>query len=301
VLIHLGLHRTGTTTLQQRIFPRLPGVEFLSKPSLRDLRSLRMPRERALVISNEGLLMRNADGVLRRSQVRQLAQCFPEAQPLLTLRRPDRLLRSRYRYHVLKGDVRSFDEYVDCWRGLSYSACVELIREAFGVAPLVLFQEELEADLPAVAAWLGHRSGAVATPRLRRGPRWRNRSQPDEALRAVLGFNRRFPARRTARGAPRLLRNLRRGLMLALALAGPRGRAEDEPPLVDARGMARVRALWRADWLRALQLAAAQRSLWAPSLRREALALCWTAPLARILQTNPGDAENSFAPRIEKE
>jgi len=84
-LIHCGLHRTGTTTLHYRVFPQLPGIDYAHKPP--DARvATRHPRDRPLVISHEGLLVRGWTGRSQLDRVKRLAEQFPRAQPLLTLR-----------------------------------------------------------------------------------------------------------------------------------------------------------------------------------------------------------------------
>ncbi|HEX5116910.1 MAG TPA: sulfotransferase [Pseudonocardiaceae bacterium] len=133
VILHVGIHRTGTTFLQKHYFPFLEGVHFVhqevysdppadsttgllkrivdTNPLFLDLaaeqealeRSLAPAEQSTVVISMEqwfGSLWYGFYNNLDNSQ--KFKYLFPEARIILTIRRQDMLLESLYR-QILRG------------------------------------------------------------------------------------------------------------------------------------------------------------------------------------------------------
>lgn len=271
-LIHVGLHRTGTTYLQTRMFPQIEGVRYAEKPSSREIEQLGAERHdrRPLLISHEGLLARKRDGVTRPGRLARLAVLFPDAVPVLTVRRHDRWVRSLYVYHLNKGDRRSFKTFLRDREPLTFMPHVRLLETFFGRPPLVLFQEELgeapEATVQMLAGWMDRPLGPA---RRRRGRV--NRGLSEAGLRWVLSLNRRFPrgdkAPPPCRWAQKLTRHLgavAMSRMGAWSKSGGGGESETGEEALRA-----VRLQYRGDWIALLRHTAAQRQLLAGSLREE--------------------------------
>lgn len=154
--VHIGLHKTGTTFLQRRVFPKLGGtVQYWASPRLicqsggwaaqadlpEDL------QQTPILVSSEGI-----SGTLYRndlSRVRALKSLDPEIRIIVSIRRQDRMLRSLYWQAVKSGFVGSYRKYQQQIFGsgkLDYFRFVEEIRKDFGAdRVLVLLFEDIVA------------------------------------------------------------------------------------------------------------------------------------------------------------
>jgi hypothetical protein len=186
VTIHIGLPKTATTTLQQKVFASHPGIFYLGPKAnylefdkvmnglcgadglnydpelgLRVIERLLAPAKHAgkpCVVSHEAI---SAQGRDRRLKAERLKALFPDARIVLTVRRPEDLLVSVY-LQWLKGfgDKRFEAPSLDLWlerdwqgagRGnflrLQYEKLLELYRSLFGrMDVLLLFFEDLIDD-----------------------------------------------------------------------------------------------------------------------------------------------------------
>jgi hypothetical protein len=87
-------------------------------------------------------------------RVRDFASRYPDAHPIIVLRRHDGWVASHYRRHVKNGGPRTFREFIDIdtdqglWKrdDLLFMAKIKLLEETFGKRPLVLFHEHLRSD-----------------------------------------------------------------------------------------------------------------------------------------------------------
>ena len=133
IVVHMGLHKTATTTLQRRVFPVLPGLHFVdsARPPVADIvyalqvqdpiyfdsSHSRVVLEGALsadkvnVISSESLsgslysAVGKRDLDHRHSIIENLQRTLPEAKIMLVLRRQDQFARSVYRQYIKRGGV----------------------------------------------------------------------------------------------------------------------------------------------------------------------------------------------------
>jgi hypothetical protein len=201
IFLHLGLHKTGTSFLQNEVFPRWPGVAYVRPPLLDNLVTL-VPASPRVLISREDLFGPIwARGQERRDAIAWVRRLFPEARPLLSFRRHDRYLVSAYKQYLQRGGPLPFRDFFDLAgdRGvlerdaLRFAARVELVADAFGRPPFVFLHEELRADLGGLLEDLGRYFGtpAPAPGEIRR--RTHNRSvtyYPAKLLRWLNGWNR---------------------------------------------------------------------------------------------------------------
>lgn len=144
VILHVGVHRTGTTFLQKRFFPFLEGVHFVCRdnysdpaagsaadrlgriaatdPLFLDLGAERAALERSfepveqetILISMErwfGSMWYGFHNNLVNSQT--FKYLFPEARIILTIRRQDTLLESLYRQILRRYGYATVDSFVN--------------------------------------------------------------------------------------------------------------------------------------------------------------------------------------------
>jgi hypothetical protein len=133
VAVHIGLHKTATTTLQRQIFPALPGVHFVDSthaapagviyacqvqdPIYFDSGKARavlhgaFSADKVNLISSESLsgslysAVGKRDLDHRHSIIVNLQRTLPEAKILMVLRRQDQYAKSVYRQYVKRGGV----------------------------------------------------------------------------------------------------------------------------------------------------------------------------------------------------
>ena len=137
VLIHVGLHKTGTTWLQQRIFKALDGrfIDFcgdldliyreLIVPEIVDFSTDRVrmafaglmqtakAAKRLPVISGEALAGRPFHAKFHRAVVAQrIAETFPNAHILFTIREQTSIIRSMYGQYIRFGYSSSIHQFL---------------------------------------------------------------------------------------------------------------------------------------------------------------------------------------------
>jgi len=113
IFIHVGFHKTGTTFLQQSIFPHLENVNYIYNGRLLNLVG---PHEKVL-ISNEAL-----SGVPYHWKEKsyyeqfcfnlaQLKSTFGDFKLILGFREPSSMINSLYKQSLHEGGVLTFDEF----------------------------------------------------------------------------------------------------------------------------------------------------------------------------------------------
>src|SRR5688572_19821302 len=133
IVVHIGLHKTATTTLQRQVFPVLPGLNYIDSalsaaagiihafqvqdPIYFDSRQARVvlqgtfSDDKVNLISAEGLsgslysAVGKRDLDHRHSIIENLQRTLPEAKIMLVLRRQDQYAKSVYRQYIKRGGV----------------------------------------------------------------------------------------------------------------------------------------------------------------------------------------------------
>lgn len=183
IYIHIGLHKTGTTSLQRQFFPACTGINYLTGSSsaitaFEDAAVTTDPiyygaeRERSLIwphlrrdmpnlMSSEafsgalyaGLVKHRLDH--RSSILVNLRASVPEARIVIVLRRQDGLSRSIYRQYLKSGGTATIGTfYGDLGKGaplfsfnrFRFSAYINCLMEFFPAGVLILAFEEFLGD-----------------------------------------------------------------------------------------------------------------------------------------------------------
>lgn len=149
VFFHVGLGRAASTYLQYRLFPELKGIKYIQRTHFHSLsKIISRGRDTKYLVSREA-------GRRIGSRLRECADCAPDGKVILVLRRHDQWIASHYRRYLKNGGSFPFEKFMDLttnspvlWgkRHLQYMEIIDLAQRYFNSAPLVLFQEELQAD-----------------------------------------------------------------------------------------------------------------------------------------------------------
>ena len=170
---HIGLHKTGTTFLQSRIFPNVEGIDYLRWRNLEYF--LRLSKTKKYLISSEGLSGATFATAEQRCQaIARLAEMFPGSQVLISLRPHGAYLASLYSQYIRYGGTQPFERFFSIpsdtsgailhGKDVSFRAVINAIEDGFEQAPFVFTLSDLQSRINALLADLGGFLGAELTP-----------------------------------------------------------------------------------------------------------------------------------------
>jgi hypothetical protein len=150
VFIHVGLHKTGTTFLQNEVFPKIPGINYHQKI---DLTTVVEPNKINL-FSDENLdggSYRLFNTVQQRYAILEnLKLIFPDAKIIICLREKGSWLRSAWKQYTLSYYGYSILEY--CKRldpqFYDFDGYVSKIKELFGEDNVLVIDFEYLCEFP---------------------------------------------------------------------------------------------------------------------------------------------------------
>lgn len=162
VYLHIGMPKTGTTFLQERVFPYFDELQLVR--GYRPVRSLFEGEPRQSILLSDESLSGNpfagdwAEAFESRMEV--LASLFPQAHVVVGFRRHADLIVSLYKQHLHQGGTLTLDDF---WPrpspderapipprldpdDLMFSPRVNVLKRAFSGRLMIYTQEELEQD-----------------------------------------------------------------------------------------------------------------------------------------------------------
>jgi len=154
---HIGLHKTGTTFLQNEVFQVLSGIHVLKPGSTSLKRLTECPRDMDCLVSDEALSGMpwgksfDLAGGWRRARELSLvniAEFFPSAEIIVCFRPHSALTESLYRQYLHEGGAASFGDFFGRngliqKRDVEFTPFLEMIEELLPNAPFVFSAEEL--------------------------------------------------------------------------------------------------------------------------------------------------------------
>lgn len=149
IIIHVGMHKTATTFLQEELFPKIaeqnPQINFIDTFSIdMDIKD----SSKLTIISDENLdggsyrLFRNHEH--RDRIARNIARMFPNAEIMICIRGKKSWLKSAYKQFVVGyGWTGSFGEYVSFMdpEVLKFEKYIMLLEELFKEVHVIHFDE----------------------------------------------------------------------------------------------------------------------------------------------------------------
>jgi len=155
IAFHIGLPKTGTTFVQQRIFPRWPGLSYLHFRNIEYF--MRLQPGTHYLVSCEGLSgAMFADKAERLEAIRRLGEMFPRAKVILSLRAHGGYISSLYSQYLRYGGTGEFDDFFSLGGDheslmkpgdMSFGDLIDHIRDTFREAPFVYTQDDLRNQL----------------------------------------------------------------------------------------------------------------------------------------------------------
>ena len=253
---HVGMCKTGTTFVQHEVFPRWPGIKYLSARNLEYFVDL--PSDQRYLISCEALTGRMfGDLEEKRRSLARLADMFPGARCIVSVRRPSDYLGSLYSQYLRYGGSGSFRDFIDLEgngretfvhrEDFCFEPVIRQAERCFGAPPFVFDNAELRANLDGLlsdlAAFLGTAKATVNPGRTKYNPSLKRRQ--GELLRRVNRMARVQPSR-TGRYRPYPRAN-------RLRIDPPRIFRSflgwiPSPPLLTSATRDNIDAVYRGDW-----------------------------------------------------
>lgn len=156
--LHVGLPKTGTTFMQNAVFPKWEGVTYSSRANIEYVAGIDLSKPN--LVSNESLISdpNYLTQDRRLEAMKRLSGLFPNARLLMSFRKHSSYIVSCYRQYLQKGGTISFDQYFDIehdrgWIQQSefeFRTEIESVTTVFGNDPFVFTQEEIRKDLPSL-------------------------------------------------------------------------------------------------------------------------------------------------------
>jgi len=148
VFFHVGLGKVASKYLQHSVFPRFRNIRYI--PTTRFYKCIPEIRKGKFP---SYLVSREFDNQFA-SEVERFAAEFPDAHPILLLRRHDDWIASQYRRSAKNGYTAPFHEFIDLEKNngkftresLEFYAKIELLEKLYSQKPLVLIYDDLLKD-----------------------------------------------------------------------------------------------------------------------------------------------------------
>ncbi|MFW6043451.1 MAG: hypothetical protein ACOCPW_03755, partial [Marinilabiliaceae bacterium] len=146
IFFHLGLPKTGSTFLQRRIFPYIPGIHFFKKHHFGKYRKLK-PR------NGEKYFFTYEKDIDLKEAMDRIREKFPENSYIILVFRPHySWIVSKYKNYIRKFGHLNFDQYFsttkkDCYLNIGpdfYSSTADYAKKLFNGRVLLLNYEELK-------------------------------------------------------------------------------------------------------------------------------------------------------------
>jgi len=149
---HCGLQKTGSTYLQQRVFPHISGGTYIGTASFRTTVEGLSSGDQPTLLSDENLSGRPVNRRYReqrRDQLSYLSQHWPGASLLLFLREPSSLVKSFYSQDILQGGTDDFESWLattNLLDGLYFDELAAELQSQHWGKVLLIDQSQLRTD-----------------------------------------------------------------------------------------------------------------------------------------------------------
>ncbi len=258
VFFHVGLGKTASTYLQNKVFGKLKGLHYIHPTKFRSWKKLVAQSNAEKVF-----LSREMDQQLER-EVKKFAEVYPDTHAIIVLRSNDQWIASQYRRFLKNGYPYTFTEFFDVvqdkgfWKtsDAMFYPKIEILEKYFTSPPLVLFYDDLRKEpfqfIDAIANYTGStydKSAISLEPH--------HTSYEEKQLKVMLKVSKKiFSSAPIYKEGPRYKTWIRRRsrmllcyIILYSALLIP-NRFISKQPLIDPADLARVKQFYNADWLR---------------------------------------------------
>lgn len=265
IYFHAGLPRTASTFLQRKVFPQFKGIVFVKKHDFKKHDQIIESATEPVLLSTE---IDIGKGRPNANKLFDFAEKYPETRIILVLRRHDKWIASKYKYHIRKNGRLTFKEFFNLQENngffrkehLEYRKIIDLLESLFQHKPLVMFQEEFKAEPEKSLNYLAAFCKAdFDYSKLK--DTGVNAAFSEKQLRLLLKFNRRFAFDETKHKKSR--KKIRAGLIHSLAFVARFITSDNgnEGVLIPESDLKQVKEAYKEDWQACINYASAQREI----------------------------------------
>lgn len=262
IFYHPGLGKTGTTYLQYKFFPKLKGITYVQRTRYKHVVDIiRKSSAPKMLVSREFDLQ-------FFDEVEEFAAHFPDAFPILVLRRHDKWIASQYRRLTKNGRGHTFKEFIDIEKNdgrwdkevLNFYERIQFLEKKFSHKPLVLFHEELKNNPKNFFDKIAHFTGASYDFK-NISLSSKHVSYNERQLKAVRNFARKTFFKWNGKhlkhdgGFERRFRKVVCHLVMYFHFLFPKDTSPDVP-LIAAEDLEQIKNAYAADWQQCLDYAA---------------------------------------------
>jgi hypothetical protein len=260
VYFHVGLGKVASKYLQHSVFPHFRGIHYIPTTRFhRCIPEIRKGRHPSYLVSRE------FDNQFDREVTRFAAE-FPDAQPIMLLRRHDDWIASQYRRAAKNGFTGPFHEFIDLGKNtgrftrssLDFYGKIETLERLYSNKPLVLIYDDLLKDrlgfIDRIAAYCKADYNRTKIPL-----KARHRSYAEKQIRFMQWISRFVPFKNpdySRIGIIKLFQRipvmLYRYSILYFAILIPANWL-GKGPLIPPGELAKIREATREDWERCLE------------------------------------------------
>lgn len=259
VFFHVGLGKTASTYLQNKVFNHLKGITYVHPTRYNSWKQILADNP-----SEKIFLSREMDQQLAR-EVNKFAAVYPNTHAIIVLRSNEQWIASQYRRFLKNGYPYTFKEYFDVEKDSGYWKIndalfypkIELLEQHFTAKPLVLFYDDLRKDpyafIDKIAAYTGttyNKSEISLEPH--------HTSYSEHQLKVMLKVSKYIFSKNPIYSGPRIKTWLRRRsrmllcyIILYTALLIPK-KFMSKQPLISPEELAVVRKYFEQDWAQCL-------------------------------------------------
>ena len=271
IYFHVGLPKTASTFLQRQVFPKFGDIQFVKKHQFKkhDKIIQKTNTEKILLSTELNLGKPYVD-----KKVINFAEKHPEAKTILVLRRQDKWLQSKYKYHIRKNGGLDFNDFFNLndtgkvkVNELHFMSKIEFLEHYFSNPPLIIFQEELVAAPGKVFNMLANEMNAsveknISTKKIK--PAYSHKQ-----LKSLLRFNQKHPYKPLSKKHPKILRltqkKLRQLMVHSVAYYAkffPGQKNEEGNELIPQEKLREIKNYYAKDWGNVLNYAGKSRDLY---------------------------------------
>lgn len=257
IYIHVGLGRAGSTFLQHRVFPKFRKIKYFRHTHFRGATPvIKKGTHPRYLVSGE----MDHDKLERTMQA--FSADFPQAKPIIVLRRHDEWIASQFRRFIKSGHSWHFRDFFDiehdtgAWKQdrLFFFRNIEILQNYYHNKPLVLFYDDLKADPRAFVERIARYCNAeVDTDTIDFSPK--HASYSEKQLRAVYTFGKKTNLVKKKRSGNKILNvldnlwiNIKRYGIIYLAPLVPGRRISQDPIFPGEEELREIRERYAGDW-----------------------------------------------------
>lgn len=161
IYFHVGLGKTASTYLQNKVFDKFKGIVYVHPTKYR--------KYAQIIAEHTGeklFISREMDQQLER-EVKKFSEQYPDTKSMIVLRSNAQWIASQYRRFLKNGYPYTFEEFFDIendrgfWKiaAAEFYPKIQILEKYFTQKPLVLFYEDLRAQpfqfIDSIANYLG--------------------------------------------------------------------------------------------------------------------------------------------------